>query len=64
MRKTNNAMAKRFKVTASGKLMHRSPGGKHLLRHKTTRQKHSSAKDKVLSRGMSARVRRCIAVGL
>ncbi|MDR1595669.1 MAG: 50S ribosomal protein L35 [Puniceicoccales bacterium] len=64
MQKTKKSMTKRFKITANGKLVHRSPGTRHLLRHKTARQKHSAGKDRVLAKGMSARVIRCIAVGL
>ncbi|MDR2603157.1 MAG: 50S ribosomal protein L35 [Puniceicoccales bacterium] len=64
MQKTNKAMIKRFKVTARGTLMHRSPGTGHLLRHKTARQKRAASKDKVLAAGMSARVMKFIAVGL
>jgi large subunit ribosomal protein L35 len=64
MRKTNKAMIKRFKVTASGKLIHRSPGAGHLLRHKSARQKCAAGRDKVLAAGMSARVMKFIAVGL
>jgi ribosomal protein L35 len=64
MQKTNKAMMKRFKVTARGTLIHRSPGTGHLLRHKTARQKHAASKDKVLAVGMSARVMKFIAVGL
>jgi large subunit ribosomal protein L35 len=64
MQKTKKAMIKRFKVTAGGKLMHRSPGARHLLRHKTARQKKAFAKDKVLACGMSARVMKFISVGL
>jgi large subunit ribosomal protein L35 len=64
MRKTNKSMIKRFKVTGGGKLMHRSPGARHLLRHKTTRQLHSRGRDRALARGMSARIMKCIAVGL
>ncbi|MDR1433024.1 MAG: 50S ribosomal protein L35 [Puniceicoccales bacterium] len=64
MQKTKKAMIKRFKVTASGKLVHRAPGTRHLLRHKTSRQLRVAGKDKVLAKGMSARVMKFIAVGL
>ncbi|MDR2737798.1 MAG: 50S ribosomal protein L35 [Puniceicoccales bacterium] len=64
MQKTKKTMFKRFKVTATGKLMHRSPGARHLLRHKTSRQKRSVGKDKNLATGMAARIMKCIAVGL
>jgi large subunit ribosomal protein L35 len=64
MRKTNKSMIKRFRVTAGGKLVHRSPGARHLLRNKTARQRRAAAKGKVLAGGMAARVMRGIAVGL
>ncbi|MDR1401667.1 MAG: 50S ribosomal protein L35 [Puniceicoccales bacterium] len=64
MQKTKKSMMKRFKVTSNGKLIHRSPGTRHLLRHKTTRQQHACGKDKILASGMAARVMKCIAVGL
>ena len=64
MRKTNKSMIKRFKVTANGKLLHRSPGARHLLRHKTSRQLRSAGRDKVMAKGMASRVMRVISVGL
>ena len=64
MQKTKKSMMKRFKVTSGGKLMHRSPGSRHLLRHKTSRQLRAAGKDKQMAKGMAARVMNCIAVGL
>ena len=37
--KTHKAGAKRYKVTASGKIMRRQAGRKHLLGHKKTTRK-------------------------
>ena len=38
MQKTKKSVAKRFKMTARGKLVRRSPGSRHLLAHKTSKQ--------------------------
>lgn len=37
--KTHRAAAKRYKVTASGKILRRSAGTKHLLQHKSAGRK-------------------------
>ncbi|MDD3237158.1 MAG: 50S ribosomal protein L35 [Candidatus Gastranaerophilales bacterium] len=37
--KTHRAGAKRYKVTASGKILHRQSGTKHLLQHKSADRK-------------------------
>jgi large subunit ribosomal protein L35 len=37
--KTHRAAAKRYKVTASGKITRRSAGKKHLLQHKSVSRK-------------------------
>ena len=39
MQKTKKSIAKRFKITASGKVLRRSPGKRHLLSAKTIKQK-------------------------
>ncbi|MDD3149680.1 MAG: 50S ribosomal protein L35 [Candidatus Gastranaerophilales bacterium] len=39
--KTHRAGAKRYKVTANGKILRRKAGKSHLLEHKTTKQKRS-----------------------
>lgn len=33
--KTRKSIAKRFKITASGKVLHRTQGGRHLRRRKS-----------------------------
>ncbi|QER41371.1 50S ribosomal protein L35 [Thermodesulfobacterium sp. TA1] len=37
--KTNRSAAKRFKVTANGKIMHKKAGKSHLLRKKSRKTK-------------------------
>lgn len=46
--KTKKSMAKRFKVTGTGKIMRRSANRRHLLRNKSTKQKRRSGRDKPL----------------
>ncbi|HIE52396.1 MAG TPA: 50S ribosomal protein L35 [Armatimonadetes bacterium] len=43
--KTRKSVAKRFKVTGTGKLMRRRAGRSHLLRKKTSRRKRHLAKE-------------------
>ena len=42
--KTRKAVAKRFKVTGSGKLLRRKPGKRHLLQNKNRKRKRSLGK--------------------
>ena len=53
MRKTIKSIAKRFKVTARGKLLRRTPGRRHLLRNKTVKQKRHSRNDQSVSPGFT-----------
>jgi large subunit ribosomal protein L35 len=64
MRKTNRSIAKRFKVTASGKVLRRTGGFRHFLRSKTVKQRRSARCDKSVSAGFSKQVLRAIAAGL
>jgi len=58
MRKTRTSIAKRFKVTGSGKIMRRTPGRRHLLRKKSNRQIRSAQKDKqVISKGYCSQIK-------
>lgn len=58
--KTNKAIAKRFKITATGKVMHRKPGHRHLLRTKSTKQRRAAGQDHILAKGMAKRVKAAI----
>lgn len=51
MQKTKKSIAKRFKLTASGKLMRRSPNSGHLLRYKSTKSKRRNGHDKRVDEG-------------
>ncbi|MDR2200500.1 MAG: 50S ribosomal protein L35 [Puniceicoccales bacterium] len=64
MRKTNKSIAKRFKVTASGKILRRTAGFRHFLRNKTVKQRRSARQDQSVSIGFSKRIWKAIAVGV
>ncbi|MDR0418138.1 MAG: 50S ribosomal protein L35 [Puniceicoccales bacterium] len=64
MQKTNKSIAKRFKVTASGKVLRRTAGVRHFLRTKTVKQRRRARHDKSVSAGFSKQVLRAIAAGL
>ena len=56
MRKTHKGIAKRFKVTGSGKVTHRKPGQRHLRRKKSNKQAQAGRQNQVLAVGMAKRV--------
>lgn len=58
--KTRKAVAKRFKVTASGKLKFRSPGKRHLASSKSRKRKRNLGKPKTCAPGDQARLIRCL----
>ncbi len=51
MQKTKKSIAKRFKVTATGKVMRRSPNTRHLLRNKSTKSLRRAGADKRVDAG-------------
>jgi len=60
MQKTKKSIAKRFKVTGTGKVMRRSPNRRHLLTSKSTKQKRRSGQDQEASKGFSAIVHKAL----
>lgn len=64
MQKTKKSIAKRFKLTGSGKLMRRTPGFRHLLGTKTSKQKRRASQDKHVSPGRTANLMRGLPHGL
>jgi large subunit ribosomal protein L35 len=64
MQKTKKSIAKRFKLTATGKLMRRSPGQRHLLSSKSTKQKRRNSKDKQVAKGHAEALLRGLPFGL
>lgn len=64
MHKTKKSVAKRFKLTATGKLMRRTPGFRHLLGAKSTKQKRRASRDKQVAPGHTAPLKRALPFGL
>ena len=63
MQKTKKSVAKRFKITATGKLMRRTPGFRHLLAAKSTKSKRRASKDKLVAPGHAAPLKMCMPFG-
>ena len=57
MQKTRKSVSKKFKVTGSGKVMHRSAGKRHLLRNKSQKQKNRAGKDRETAPGVARMVK-------
>ncbi|HSH09496.1 MAG TPA: 50S ribosomal protein L35 [Oceanipulchritudo sp.] len=53
MIKTRKSIAKKFKVTGTGKVLRRSPGKRHFLRNKSVKQKRQMGHDKVCPPGLA-----------
>jgi large subunit ribosomal protein L35 len=64
MQKTKKSVAKRFKLTARGKLVRRTPGFRHLLASKSTKQKRRASRDKLVAEGHAKPLLRCLPYGL
>ncbi|MCB0879890.1 MAG: 50S ribosomal protein L35 [Thermoleophilia bacterium] len=47
--KTKSAAKKRFKVSATGKLMHKNTGSRHNMEHKTRKRKRQFRKDQAVA---------------
>ena len=60
MQKTKKSVAKRFKLTATGKLMRRTPGFRHLLSAKSTKSKRRASRDKLVAPGHAAALKQCL----
>ncbi|MCD6489990.1 MAG: 50S ribosomal protein L35 [Thermodesulfobacterium sp.] len=58
--KTNRSAAKRFKVTATGKILHKKSGKSHLLRKKSRKRKRHLKQEKELFSGYYSHIRKCI----
>jgi large subunit ribosomal protein L35 len=56
-RKTKKAVAKRFKITGTGKVMRSHAGRRHLLQSKSAKRKRQLAKSAVLDSTDVARIK-------
>jgi len=59
--KTRKIAAKRFKVTATGKLLRRSQNMRHLRRRKSKKAKRAFKVPKVIEGRMAAKIKRMLA---
>ena len=64
MQKTKKSVAKRFKITGTGKMLRRTPGFRHLLAAKSTKSKRRASHDKHVAPGHAAALRQCLPFGL
>lgn len=55
--KTRKVAAKRFKVTGTGKLVHRTQGMRHIRRRKDKRQQRRQDRGAVLEKAMEQHVK-------
>ena len=58
--KTHKGAARRFKITGTGKVMHRKAGKMHLNEHKPSSQTRRLTGDAELAPGDAARVRKML----
>jgi large subunit ribosomal protein L35 len=58
--KTRKAVAKRFKVSANGKLMHGHAGKNHLLTHKSSKRKRNLKSESPVSKADKKRVKQML----
>jgi large subunit ribosomal protein L35 len=64
MQKTKKSVAKRFKLTAKGKLMHRTPGLPAPAPTKSTKQKRRASDKLVAAETHAPPLKRCLPFGL
>jgi large subunit ribosomal protein L35 len=64
MQKTKKSVAKRFKISGTGKLIRRTPGFRHLLAAKSTKSKRRASRDKLVAPGHAEPLFRCLPTGL
>lgn len=57
MIKTRKSIAKKFKVTGTGKVLRRTAGKRHFLRNKSVKQKRRMGQDKSCSAGVTRMVK-------
>jgi large subunit ribosomal protein L35 len=58
--KTNKSAAKRFKITATGKVLRRSAGRRHLLQTKNAKRRRALGKAKVVGPTDAHRILGCL----
>jgi large subunit ribosomal protein L35 len=65
MQKTKKSIAKRFKVTGTGKVMRRKPGKRHMLRNKNKKQLRRMGQGQLLDcKKMARSIKQAMSPGL
>lgn len=65
MQKTKKSIAKRFKVTGTGKLVRRKAGKRHMMRNKNKKQLRRMGQNQGLASGkMTRSIKQAMAPGL
>jgi large subunit ribosomal protein L35 len=65
MQKTKKSIAKRFKITGTGKVVRRKPGKRHMLRNKNKKQLRRMGQGQLLdSKKMSRSIKQAMSPGL
>lgn len=62
-RKTKKAVSKRFKVTATGKILRRKPGLRHLASSKSSKRKRHLGKAGQVHKTMIPKIMECLPFG-
>jgi large subunit ribosomal protein L35 len=62
-RKTKKSASKRLKITATGKIMRRKPGLRHLASSKSSKRKRKLGKDGEVHETMVKRMKACLPFG-
>jgi large subunit ribosomal protein L35 len=62
-RKTKKAVAKRFRVTATGRVLRAQAGRRHLLQSKSAKRKRQLAKNELTDRTDEARIKENLPFG-
>ena len=62
-RKTKKSASKRFKITATGKILRRKPGLRHLASSKSSKRKRRLGKVGQVHKTMVAKVMACLPFG-
>lgn len=60
--KTRKSIAKRFKVTKSGKVIHRAQGGRHLRRKKSKRQLRGYRVPRVITGKFAKKIKQMLGI--
>lgn len=58
--KTKSSLKRRFKKTATGKIVRKGSGLRHILSTKNRKQKRRIKEDRIVSKGDAKKVKKCL----